>query len=70
MGTDTDYSGRPVTRPEYTDKPPSRLPRRRGLMIRYTRDGIRVTKTAAGWYTVDENLELGERVDDPKFDWS
>ena len=69
MGTDTDYSGRPVTRPEYTDKPPPRRPRR-CLAIRRTRGGIRVTKTAAGWYTVDENLELGERVDDPKFDWS
>ena len=68
MGTDTDYSGRPVTRPKYTDKPPSRLPRRRGLAILHPRDGVRVTKVAAGWFTIDENLELGERVDNPKFD--
>ena len=28
MGTDTDYSGRPVTRPEYTNRPPPRRPAR------------------------------------------
>lgn len=68
MGTDTDYSGRPIIRPKFTGRrPPPLPPRRRSLVIRYTRDGIRVAKVAGAWHSVDENLDLGDPVDDPKF---
>lgn len=67
MGTDIDYSGRPIIRPKLTDRPPAGH-RLRILRIRHTIDGIRVTKVGDTWYSVDENLDLGDPVDDPKFD--
>lgn len=67
MGMDTDYSGRPIIRPKYTDRSLPRPRRRRSLLIRYTRDGIRVANVAGTWYSIDENLDLGDPVDDPKF---